>query len=232
VTIHYTKAFFLLEYYHRKCTCVTTHAHLCSSVSCFGSHLAKILWLYKLFSLTECTDSQPMSKLLAMSATVTCLSSCTKPFTHSMLSTTHGWMAWAVISICSVTLVSSHLLAKLTLCNNFLHAALTSFHWFFRLWLKLIDCTLLSPKAELTHLNYDCASFTKQERYLSSDTPSILYCLTKLKYEVKSSQVQGVSFNAELSIAQWVTSSVTMQQWCRSFCSTQSTDKRNSLLLK
>jgi len=36
----------------------------------------------------------------------------------------------------------------------------------------------------------------------------------------------------KLTIAQWVTSSVAIQQWCHSFCSTQSTDKRNSLLQK
>lgn len=40
--------------------------HTCPSVSCFGPHLAKVLWLYKLFSLSECTDPQPMSKLLAV----------------------------------------------------------------------------------------------------------------------------------------------------------------------
>jgi len=57
------------------CMCISMCAHFCSSVSCFGTHLAQFLRNLRFLWMMEYANPHLMSNLLAVSVTAICLSS-------------------------------------------------------------------------------------------------------------------------------------------------------------
>jgi hypothetical protein len=68
---------------------VSTCAHLCSYVSCLGTNLAQILCNLRFLWMMEYKDPQLTFNLLTILFAVICMSSQTRVFTHSALSTIH-----------------------------------------------------------------------------------------------------------------------------------------------
>jgi hypothetical protein len=100
-------------YYCTNCMHIFTRASLCSSVNCFGTHLAQILWYPRSLWIMKYADPQLLSNLLAVSVTVICLPSWTRALTHTALSAVREvvrWLKWSS----SMTLV-------LPLLNLFTH---------------------------------------------------------------------------------------------------------------
>jgi hypothetical protein len=71
------------QYCCKNCVHISMHAHLCSSVSCFGIHLAQILWYPLSLWVMEYADPQLMSSLLAIPMREICLFSWTRALIHS-----------------------------------------------------------------------------------------------------------------------------------------------------
>jgi hypothetical protein len=93
VTVHCKKAS-PLQYHCRNCMHTSTcAAHLCSSVSCFGTHLAQILWYPRCSWMTEYVDPQLVSNLLTIWVTVICLFFWTRALTCT-LSVIHEVVRW------------------------------------------------------------------------------------------------------------------------------------------
>jgi hypothetical protein len=90
----------------KKCMHISMHVCSCSSVSCFGIHLAQILLYSGLPWMAEYTDVQLMSNFSAVSLTVIHLFSWTRALAHSMRALTHStlptvqevvrWPEWAL----------------------------------------------------------------------------------------------------------------------------------------
>jgi hypothetical protein len=99
---------------------VSKHACLCSSLSCFGTHLAQISWHLRSLQMMECANPQLMSNLSAMSVTVICLFSWNRPLPYLTLSNVHGWIAGAIFinDTCSAISETFHQLVHLPLYST------------------------------------------------------------------------------------------------------------------
>jgi len=166
------------QYHCRNCVHVSTCAHLCSSTSYFGTHLAQILW-YPIFSwLMEYADPQLMSNLLAISVIITHLSSWIRVFTCSKLSAiceVVRWPKWSSLTmlVLPLRIIFTHCYTPLCIiqfspyCANFL----LWMSWAFTpLWVqKLKDSTFLNngaiQKQSLDVLHYGFMSVTKCNSY-------------------------------------------------------------------
>jgi len=98
VKIHWRKASHPPKYCCKNWRHISKHAHLCSYVSCFCTHLLQISWYLMSSLMMEYADPQLMYNLSAISVTVIHLFSWTRALTFTILSATHkvvGWPKWS-----------------------------------------------------------------------------------------------------------------------------------------
>jgi hypothetical protein len=161
-------------------------ACLHSSGSCFGTHLAQILWYLRSSWMMEYADLQLLSNLWAISVTVICLSSWTTA-TCSTLSAVYGQMAWPVSSVKPVlplwnfstnwytflsvivfSISSEHFSVNL---KTVLPPPTTKMEW------QHITQPWWNPKEEPTCLHCNCTGFTEHDGHPTT-------CLDLAQYAV------------------------------------------------